>query len=67
MPFLKLLKGELLIWREAWLANQDSYSLHKAARKRFKRIKVIVSEVDAQWQADLVDMKQSSKHNSSAT
>ena len=45
-----------------WLANQEAYSLHKVLRKHFKRNKVIVGEVDTQWQAGLVDMQQFSKH-----
>lgn len=31
-----------------WFANQDAYSLHKAAKKYFKKNKVIVAEVDVQ-------------------
>ncbi|CAM5102123.1 unnamed protein product [Natator depressus] len=48
----------------AWLSDQDAYTLHKPARIRFKRNKTVVSDVDAQWQADLVDMHQFSKQNS---
>ncbi|CAM5089283.1 unnamed protein product [Eretmochelys imbricata] len=48
----------------AWLSDQDAYTLHKPARIHFKRNKTIVSDVDAQWQADLVDMHQFSKKNS---
>ena len=46
-----------------WLSDQGAYTLHKPARIHFKRNKTIVSDVDAQWQADLVDMKQFSKYN----
>ena len=46
-----------------WLSEQDAYTLHKPARVHFKRNKTIVSGLDAQWQADLVDMQQFSKHN----
>lgn len=45
-----------------WLASQEAYSLHKVPRKHFKRNKVIVAEVDTQWQAGLVGMQQFSKH-----
>ncbi|XP_075775628.1 uncharacterized protein LOC142826578 [Pelodiscus sinensis] len=48
----------------SWLSDQDAYSLHKPARIHFKRDKTIVSDVDAQWQADLVDMHWFSKRNS---
>ncbi|CAM5081904.1 unnamed protein product [Natator depressus] len=47
----------------AWLSDQDAYTLHKPAQIRFKRKKTIVSDVDMQWQADLVDRHQFSKHN----
>lgn len=47
-----------------WLASQGAYSLYKGGRKHFKKNKTIVAEVDTQWQADLVDMQQFSKHNS---
>ena len=47
----------------AWLSDQHTYTLHKPARRRFKRNKTVVSDSDAQLQADLVDMQQFSKHN----
>ena len=40
-----------------WLSEQDAYSLHKPARRRFKRRCVIVGGVNQQWQADLVDLR----------
>lgn len=46
-----------------WLAGEGVYSLHKPARKTFKRNKCIVSYVDEQWQADLVDMQPYSGSN----
>ena len=39
-----------------WLSEQDVYSLHKPARRRFKRRCVIVGGMNQQWQADLVDL-----------
>jgi hypothetical protein len=45
-------KGEI----EEWLRGEDSYTLHKPVRYRFKRNVVVVSGVDAQWDADLMDM-----------
>ena len=39
-----------------WLSEQDTYSLHKPARRRFKRRCVIVGGMNQQWQADLVDL-----------
>lgn len=40
-----------------WLAGERVYSLHKPVRKVFKRNRCIVSGVDEQWQADLVEMR----------
>ena len=39
-----------------WLSEQDVYSLHKPARRRFKRRCVIVGGMNQQWQADLFDL-----------
>jgi transposase InsO family protein len=42
---------------EEWLHSQDVYTLHKPIRHRFKTRRVIVSGIDDQWQADLVEMR----------
>lgn len=47
-----------------WLSTQESYSLHRPARRRFPRNKILASRVDEQWQADLVDLQALSQHNS---
>ena len=39
-----------------WLRGEEPYTLHKPVRYRFPRNKVIVSGMDAQWDADLMDM-----------
>jgi hypothetical protein len=39
-----------------WLAEQESYGLHKPVRRRFKRRKIYAHGIDYPWQADLVDM-----------
>ena len=36
-----------------FLADQQSYSLHKPARQHIKRNPTYVKGIDAQWQADL--------------
>lgn len=41
---------------KSWLAEQDTYTLHRPARRRYPRNRVIVGGIDSQWQADLVDM-----------
>lgn len=46
-----------------WLNNQDTYTLHKPIRKNFRRNMVIVSDIDSQWQADLVSMQDFAKEN----
>jgi hypothetical protein len=39
------------------LLKTPVYTLHKPKRKIFKRSKVWVSEIDEQWQIDLIDLK----------
>ena len=46
-----------------WLSEQDAYTLHKPARRHFKRQRVIVGGLHQQWQADLVDLSKLKKDN----
>lgn len=46
-----------------WLRSQDAYSLHKPARRKFRRNPVLVYGIDDQWQADLVDMQKFAARN----
>src|SRR5271167_2382516 len=47
-----------------WLQSQSSYTLHKPARRAgYKTRPYRTSGIDHQWQMDLVDMIQESKHN----
>ena len=46
-----------------WLQLQPGYTLHKPARKHFRRNRVIVFGIDSQWQADLVDLQSLSQWN----
>lgn len=39
-----------------FLQNQDSYSLHKPVRRRFRRNHVISAGIDDLWMCDLIDM-----------
>ena len=48
---------------EEFLAKQRVYTLHKPIRHRFKTRRVLVSNIDDQWQADLVDMQKLRKYN----
>lgn len=46
-----------------WLQKQDWYSLNKPSRRTFKRVKVRVSEMNGQFDADLADMVSLSRYN----
>lgn len=48
---------------EKWLSAQNAYTLHKPARRRYKRNKIIVSCIDDLWQVDLADMSNIANHN----
>lgn len=55
----KVPKSEVLQWLQA----QDAYTLHKTVKKRFKRNKFYVDNIDDLWQADLNDMQSLKKYN----
>ena len=46
-----------------WLYEQETYTLHKQSRKKFKRNRVVVSEIDQQWDSDLAFMLDFQEHN----
>ncbi|GFT14918.1 uncharacterized protein TNCV_3483661 [Trichonephila clavipes] len=46
-----------------WLETKESYTLHKPARRRFKRNRVLVEGIEEQFQADLLDLKSLSQYN----
>ena len=46
-----------------WLSQQDVYTLHEPARRHYKRSRVIVPGINAQFQADLVDVQKLSRFN----
>lgn len=48
---------------EEWLKTQDTYTLHRPARKRLTRNRIQVAGLDDQWEADLVDMQGLAKQN----
>jgi transposase InsO family protein len=39
-----------------WLRSKDTYSLHKPIKRIFKRNRVIVGNINQQWDADIADM-----------
>ena len=41
---------------KTWLQSKDTYTLHKPGWYNFARNRVIVTGIDDQWQADLVDV-----------
>ena len=46
-----------------WLMKQDTYTLHKPARRHYKRNRVIVGGIDELWQMDLADMQSHAAEN----
>jgi transposase InsO family protein len=46
-----------------WLETQPAYTLHKPARRKYPRNKVLVSSIDEQWQLDLCDLSSLQKYN----
>ena len=46
-----------------WLMKQDTYTLHKPARRHYKRNRVIVGGIDELWQMDLADMQAHAAEN----
>lgn len=41
---------------QTWLTGQRTYTLHRAARKRYPTRRYYVNDIDEQWQSDLADM-----------
>ena len=52
---------------EEWLSEQDAYTLHKPARRHFRRLRVVVGGPRQQWQADLVDLSNFKNDNDGMT
>lgn len=48
-----------------WLEGIESYTLHKDVKRKFPRNRVHVSSIDEQWDCDLIDLTNVSKHNDS--
>ena len=46
-----------------FLSSQDVYTLHKPARKRYKRNQILTITVDEIYELDLVDLTHLSKYN----
>lgn len=54
--FYRSQKGSTRDQVKEWLRGEEAYTLHKPIRYHFKRNKVIVSGLDGQWDADLMEM-----------
>ena len=50
----------------AFLAAQQAYTLHRPARRHYKRNPTYTSGIDRQWQADLADMRAIADENDGA-
>ena len=48
---------------QTWLKSQPTYTLHRAARKRYPTRRYYVNDIDEQWQADLADMNDVQRWN----
>ena len=48
---------------KTWLQSKDTYTLHKPVWYNFPRNRVIVTRIDDQWQADLVDISSLARFN----
>ena len=48
---------------DKYLMNEETYTLHRPNRKKYKRNQVIVSGIDDTFQADLIDVSNISRFN----
>ena len=48
---------------QEWLEKQEVHNIHKIPKRNFKTEKIIVGEVDEQWDADLLVFTQYAKYN----
>ena len=46
-----------------FLSSVEAYSLQKRVQRKFKRSRVLVEGIDAQWDGDLMDVRNISKYN----
>jgi len=49
------------------LSGEETYTLHHPVRRNFQRCRIIVSGIDDQWQADLIDLTKLKKFNNGHT
>src|SRR6188768_2685946 len=58
-----LIRGSEVKNVKDWLRSQETYTLHKPVRRRFKRRKTYCLGVDHLWQIDLVGVSSLSRYN----
>ena len=52
---------------QKWLEGQDTYTIHKPVKRKFRRRKVITGGMNHQFQADLVDLQKLKRWNNKTT
>ena len=62
-PVLAHAAGVPLKKTKLWLQKQDTYTLHRAARRKYPTRKYYVNNIDDQWQMDLADMNKLQPEN----
>ena len=50
-----------------WLKGEETYTLHRPLRRKFKRNKIYVPRIEHQWDTDLMDMSQIFTSNDGVT
>ena len=46
-----------------FLSGEEAYNLHRPIRHHFERRRIVVSDIDEQWEADLIDVSSISRQN----
>ena len=59
----RYVKGATVEGARRWLSGERVYTLHKPARKRYRRLKTVTSGPFVQFQADLMDLQKLSREN----
>ena len=57
-PLSKAIPGSTEQQAQEWLQTQDAYTLYRGARKTTAGDQIIVSGIDSQWEADLIDVQE---------
>ena len=48
---------------QKWMEGEDTYTMHKPIKRKFRRRKVVVGGINQQFQADLIDLQNIKKWN----